>query len=199
MSLAALTTAQLLPDFRLWRVLCRGVEMWLGKLRLLCMWMLQGFLGSELLATKPSQSPPTCDKFSKVYFKLHQEPLAALHPALVADPLSGRSRQLAQHSSGAWGEAARSAANASWEEKAWSVTLCLGTIAWIVLSTCSFPFGLTFSHLDLFLATYLLGPKWSLYHSLLESKLASCCVFSNTDTRLFCCSLIFLSLLPPWR
>lgn len=65
-SLATFTIAQLLQDFRLWRVLCGGIFV-IGEAQTTFMWMLQGFVVSELLATKPTQSPMPvmCDMFSK--------------------------------------------------------------------------------------------------------------------------------------
>uniref|UniRef100_A0A452U1N9 Ribose-phosphate pyrophosphokinase 1 n=1 Tax=Ursus maritimus TaxID=29073 RepID=A0A452U1N9_URSMA len=58
-------------------------------------------------------------------------------------------------------------------------------VAWILLCPHSFPFGLTFSHLALPLTRCPPGHKCSSYHSLLESKVASCYIISNTDTGFF--------------
>uniref|UniRef100_A0A8C0TJZ1 Ribose-phosphate pyrophosphokinase N-terminal domain-containing protein n=1 Tax=Canis lupus familiaris TaxID=9615 RepID=A0A8C0TJZ1_CANLF len=72
-------------------------------------------------------------------------------------------------------------------------------VAWIFLCTCSFPFGLTFSHLALPLAICPLGHKCSSYHSLLESKLSF--LLRNLSHRhgiIFCHSIIFLSPLLLW-
>uniref|UniRef100_A0A8C5NXV3 ribose-phosphate diphosphokinase n=1 Tax=Jaculus jaculus TaxID=51337 RepID=A0A8C5NXV3_JACJA len=43
----------------------------------------------------------------------------------------------------------------------------LDSVAWILFCSYSFLFGFIFSHLDIFLAKYLLWPKCPLYHSLL--------------------------------